>query len=77
MVNEDADPHAAASDPDAYPRWQLLQSLYNYSAPAVAPVSAAVTLAGWLPDSAQAIDINADVTRSAVTLVLLEIPLRP
>ena len=65
------------SDPDAYPRWQLLQSLYNYSAPAVAPVSAAVTLAGWLPDSPQAIDINADVTRSAVTLVLLEIPLRP
>ncbi|HOU41629.1 MAG TPA: hypothetical protein PK829_10220 [Promineifilum sp.] len=67
------------TDADAYTRWQLLQSLYNYSAPVAGQSPAAsVTLAGWLSDSAQAIDVgDVAVTRSATTLVLLEIPLRP
>ena len=67
-------------DAEAFPRWQLLQSLYTYAAsgPVTAPATASVTLAGWLSDSAQAIDTgDANVTRSAATLVLLEIPLRP
>ena len=63
----------------AYPRWQLLQSLYNYSetgTPAADPTQV-ITLAGWLPDSEQPIDTgDAATTRSAVTLVLLEVPVR-
>jgi hypothetical protein len=67
------------NDPAVYARWQLLQSLYTYSetaTPAVDPTQT-VTLAGWLPDGGQPIDLgDVAVTRSAVTLVLLEVPVR-
>jgi hypothetical protein len=68
------------NDPQAYPRWQLLQSLYAYSEtgplPAADPTEM-VTLAGWLPTGGQAIDAgDAATTRSTVTLVLLEVPVR-
>jgi hypothetical protein len=68
------------NDAQAYPRWQLLQSLYTYSETGPRPMAdptEAVTLAGWLPTSGQAIDTGeAATTRSAVTLVLLEVPVR-
>ena len=68
------------NDPDVYPRWQLLQSLYSYSEtgpPATADPTETITLAGWLSDSGQPIDTGeAATTRAAVTLILLEIPVR-
>lgn len=67
------------NDPDVYPRWQLIQSLY-YSAESgvVRPPepTEAITLGGWLPGSAQAIATDATANAAAVTLVLLEIPVR-
>ncbi len=68
------------SDPNVYARWQLVQSLYNYSD--TSPVqqtdpTKSIILAGWLPDSDQPIDLgDVATTRSAATLVLLEIPVR-
>jgi hypothetical protein len=68
------------NDAQAYPRWQLLQSLYTYSETGPLPMAdptEAVTLAGWLPTGGQPIDTGeAATTRSAVTLVLLEVPVR-
>ena len=68
------------NDPVVYPRWQLLQSLYSYSetgAPATADPTQSITLAGWLPGGGQPIDAgDAAMTHSAVTLVLLEVPVR-
>jgi hypothetical protein len=68
------------NDPQAYPRWQLLQSLYTYSESGPLPVAdptEAVTLAGWLPSGGQPIDTgDAATTRETVTLVLLEVPVR-
>jgi len=68
------------NDPVTYPRWQLLQSFYSYSetgTPATADPTQVITLAGWLPISNQPIDTgDAAVTRSVVTLVLLEVPVR-
>ena len=67
------------SDPLVYPRWQLLQSLYSYSETGAltADPTVAVTLAGWLAAGSQPIDTGEVVTtRSVVTLVLLEVPVR-
>ena len=67
------------NDPLVYPRWQLLQSLYSYAETVVptADPTEAVTLAGWLPSGGQPIDMGEVVaTRSVVTLVLLEVPVR-
>ena len=68
------------NDQEAYPRWQLVQALYYASETSiVAPPepTEAVTLGGWLPGSAQTIDAgDAAATTAAVTLVLLEIPVR-
>lgn len=68
------------SDPAAYSRWQLLTSLNAVAEPAAMGVEEDiehVTLAGWLPTSAQTVETGADdVSRTAVTLVLLEVPVR-
>ena len=68
------------NDPVVYPRWQLLQSLYSYSetgVPATADPTQTITLAGWLPGGGQPIDAgDAAMNHSAVTLVLLEVPVR-
>ena len=67
------------NDPLVSPRWQLLQSLYSYAETVVptADPTEAVTLAGWLPSGGQPIDMGEVVaTRSVVTLVLLEVPVR-
>jgi len=68
------------NDPLVYPRWQLLQSLYSYSetgAPVTTDPTKMITLAGWLPNAGQPIDTgDAVTTHSAVTLVLLEVPVR-
>jgi len=67
------------NDPAAYPRWQLLQSLYYSSESGVVrppEPTEAITLGGWLPGSAQTIVTDASAKTTAVTLVLLEIPVR-
>lgn len=68
------------NDPIAYPRWQLIQSLYggDPNAPAELPnPRKMVTLGGWLPGSAQSVKVtDGNVTQTGETLILLEIPVR-
>lgn len=68
------------NDPDVYPRWQLIQSLYYGSETgAVRPPepTEAVTLGGWLPGSAQMIDTgDIEAQTNGVSLVLMEIPVK-
>lgn len=64
------------NDPKVYPRWQLLQALNSYS-DMVSPPAGTITLGGWLNEAAQVVDGgDTALTRSAVTLVLLEIPVQ-
>ncbi len=65
------------NDQQAYPRWQLIQSLYSFSNTAASMTSDAILLGGWLPGEGQSfVTGDEPMTRSAVTLVLLEIPVR-
>jgi hypothetical protein len=68
------------NDPDAYPRWQLIQAHYSDEAfdPASLPdPTEVVTLAGWLPGSAQEASVEGEnVNDTGVTLLMLEIPVR-
>lgn len=63
------------SDPEAYPRWQLLQAHYSDN-PAPAPDPAKlVTLAGWLPGALQEAAVSGEASApTGVTLLLLEVP---
>jgi hypothetical protein len=68
------------NDPVAYPRWQLIQSLYGgeTTAPSRLPeATEVVTLGGWLDESAQPVSVTGDnVAQTGLTLTLLEIPVR-
>ena len=68
------------NDPDAYPRWQLIQSTYtgeSNDAIALPAVSEVVTLAGFLPYSDQEASVSSDRTdQTGLTLLLMEIPTR-
>jgi hypothetical protein len=66
------------NDPVVFPRWQLIQSLYNNAGTGLTTLpdpSVTITLGGWLAESRLPIEIDAaDWEQSATTLYLLEIP---
>lgn len=68
------------SDPQAYPRWQLLQSRYTGEMPLQATVPdprEVVTLGGWLSGGLPEMTATTASSESAgATLLLLEIPVR-
>jgi hypothetical protein len=68
------------NDPVAFPRWQLIQSTYDYeqTTPAALPdPTQLVTLAGWLAGGAEPVAVsNSQAAQAGATLLLLEIPVR-
>lgn len=65
------------SDPQAYPRWQLIQARIGGDTPnpaALPDPGEVVTLGGWLPGSPQEVSAGAPADRLGATLLLLEIP---
>jgi hypothetical protein len=68
------------NDPEVYPRWQLLQSLYYNPSSGISYLpepTKAITLAGWMAVSELPVDLNTDnLQRTETTLYLLEIPVR-
>lgn len=69
------------SDPKAYSRWQLIQSLYTSPDKTAVrvpdPATEAITLAGWIERSDLPISVNTDrLSQTATTLYLLEVPVR-
>lgn len=66
------------NDPDVYPRWQLIQSLYYNAATGLTTLpdpARTVTLGGWIAGSDLSVTIDAaSVEQSATTLYLMEIP---
>jgi hypothetical protein len=68
------------NDPVAFPRWQLIQSTYDYeqTTPAALPdPTQIVTLAGWLAGGAEPVALNGvPADQAGATLLLLEIPVQ-
>ncbi|MBP6016763.1 MAG: hypothetical protein KA586_08590 [Candidatus Promineofilum sp.] len=68
------------SDPEAYPRWQLIQSQYTgetIEGIEVPSPTESVTLGGWLASGIQPVNISTDdLTQTGATLLLLEIPVQ-
>lgn len=63
------------SDPEAYPRWQLLQAHYRDYPTTASDPTKLVTLAGWLPGALQEAAVSGEASASTgVTLLLLETP---
>jgi hypothetical protein len=68
------------NDPEVYPRWQLIQSLYYNPGSGISYLpdpAEAITLGGWMTAGGLPIDVNTDnLDRTETTLYLLEIPVR-
>lgn len=67
------------NDPQAYPRWQLIQSQYggDLVEGTSVPPTESVTLGGWFSSSLQPVGMSTDdLTLMGATLLLLEIPVQ-
>lgn len=63
------------NDPEAYPRWQLLQAHYRDYPTTASDPTKLVTLAGWLPGALQEAAVSGEASApTGVTLLLLEVP---